>query len=636
MKQYLLILILLSFGAVSKAQWYDPEKVPSKAQMMYSGAIQALQDGEWNNGRTLLNNALKVYPKFVEAWLSMGGMYGQLKQYDSAVYCYQQGYQLDSVFSNDMLLPWSINLAGLGRFADAKAMTDKLINNPNTDRRSVEAARYRQKTYDFALDFEKKQGRQENFSPHNLGDSINSTFSEYYPSFTIDDSIMVFTRRGRGVREDFIKTVKTGDGYQLAKPVEGQLNEEPSKGGISISQDGEWLLFAGNFSKSGFGNFDIYLSYATPTGWSEPYNLGENVNTEFWESSPSISPDKQILYFSSNRPGGFGGKDLYVSHRLPNGNWGPAENMGSNFNTAADDLAPFIHADNQTLYFTSGGHPGYGGSDIYVCRTGPKGEWSVPENIGYPVNTIEDEGSMIVTADGTTAYYSANSADTRGGLDLYSFELPVFARPKRTLWIKGQVHDAITKKGLPSAIELKEIMTGQIIEKVTTDETGNYLVTLPVGNDYTFTVNRKGYLFYSDNYLLASQPSDSTYRKDIPLQPIAVNTSLELKNILFETNSFTLATTSYTELDKVVQLMKDNPALKIQIKGHTDNVGTPAANVLLSNNRAKSVVTYLISKGIETTRLTYKGFGSTVPIADNKTEAGKARNRRTELVVTGM
>ena len=566
----------------------------------------------------------------------MGGIYGQLKQYDSDVYCYQHAYQMDSVFSNDYLIPWSINLAGLGRFAEAKAMAEKLIANPASDRRSVEAAKFRLKKYDFALAFEKEHGRQENLNPHNLGDSINSSYSEYYPSFTIDDSIMVFTRRIKGIREDFIKTSKTATGYRLATPVQGQLNEEPSKGGISISQDGEWLLFAGNFSKSGFGNFDIYLSYATPEGWSDPYNLGENVNTEFWESSPSISPDKQTLYFSSNRSGGFGGKDLYFSRRLPDGNWGPAENMGPNFNTEYDDLAPFIHSDNQTLYFTSGGHDGYGGSDIFVSRKGPNGEWSVPENIGYPVNTIEDEGSMIVTADGKTAYYSANGADSRGLLDLYSFTMPEFARPKRTLWVKGQVTDANTKKGLPSAIELKEISTGQVIEKVITDETGNYLVTLPVGHDYTFTVNRKAYLFYSDNFLLASQPSDSTYKKDISLQPIAVNSSLVLKNILFETNSFTLDPSSYTELDKVVQLMKDNPTLKILIKGHTDNVGTAASNLLLSNNRAKAVVAYLTSKGVAATRLAFKGYGATQPVADNKTEEGKARNRRTEMAVTGM
>lgn len=629
-------MAMLAIGIASKAQWYDPEKVPSKAQMIYSGALQALDDDEWNHCKTLLYNAIKIEPRFVEAWLTMGGMYGQLKQYDSAVYCYQHAYELDSIFSRDLILPWTINLAGLGRFTEAKALIDRLINSPDADPRMVKEGRYRQKTYDFALAFEQQHGKQTSFSPHNLGDSINSSSSEYCPSFTIDDSLLVFTRRGKGIREDFIKALKTTNGYRLATPVQGQLNEEPAKGSITISQDGDWLLFAGNFPQSGFGDFDIYISYATPEGWSDPYNLGKNINTEFWESTPSLSPDKASLYFSSGRPGGYGGKDLYVSHRLPNGNWGPAENMGPTINTAADDLGPFIHSDNQTLYFASGGHPGYGGSDLYVSRKGPNGEWSVPENIGYPINTIGEEGSMIVTADGKTAYYSANGVDTRGGLDLYSFEMPEFARPKRTLWIKGQVYDAASKKGLPSALELKIISNGLVLEKVITDETGNYLITLPVGNDYTFTVNRKGYLFYSDNYMLASQPSDSTYRKDIALQPIAVNSSLELKNILFETNSFALQSTSYTELDKVVQLMKDNPSLKVQIAGHTDNVGNPAANLQLSNNRAKSVVAYIASKGIAAQRLTYKGFGETKPVADNSSEAGKAKNRRTELVVTGV
>jgi outer membrane protein OmpA-like peptidoglycan-associated protein len=243
---------------------------------------------------------------------------------------------------------------------------------------------------------------------------------------------------------------------------------------------------------------------------------------------------------------------------------------------------------------------------------------------------------MIVTADGKTAYYASNAVDTRGGLDLYSFELPSFARPKRTLWVKGQVSDAANKKGLPSAVELKEISSGAVLERVMTDETGNYLVTLPVGLDYTFTVNRKGYLFYSDNFLLASKPSDSTYRKDIALQPIAVNSSLELKNILFETNSYTLHPSSYTELEKVVQLMKDNPAIKVMIKGHTDNVGNASANLTLSNNRAKSVVAYLVSKGIVAARLSSKGYGASQPVATNDSEEGKARNRRTELVVTGI
>jgi outer membrane protein OmpA-like peptidoglycan-associated protein/tetratricopeptide (TPR) repeat protein len=634
----ILFIILFASSLSAKAQWYDADKMPAKAQMVYSGAIQALQDGEWQNAKILLNRAISMDGRYIDAWLSLAGLYGQLKKYDSAVYYYQKGMALDSVYSANMLLPLSINLAGQGKFADAKAAVDKLIIYPEMDARTIKAAQYRQKTYQFALDFAAKHGEQPVVNRHNLGDSINSSSSEYYPSFTIDDSVMVFTRLGApgNRREDFIKTEKINGVYRKATPVDGSLNEEPMKGGLSITQDGEWLIFAADFGGKGNGNFDIYISYNTPQGWSEPFNLGDNINTEFWESSPSLSPDKQTLYFSSNRSGGYGGKDLYVSHRLPNGNWGKAENMGPNFNTSADDLAPFIHADNQTLYFTSGGHDGYGGSDIYVSRKGPGGAWSVPENIGYPINTIEDEGSMIVTADGKTAYFAGNGADTRGLLDLYSFEMPVYARPKRTLWVKGQVRDAISNKGLPSSVELKEIATGQVLEKVTTDETGNYLVTLPIGHDYTFTVNRKGYLFYSDNFLLASRPSDSTYQKDIPLQPIAINASLALKNIFFETNSFKLNSSSFTELDKLLQLMQDNATVKIQIGGHTDNTGLAAENLKLSSNRAKAVVDYLVSKGIAATRLTFKGFGASKPIADNKTEEGKAKNRRTEIVITGI
>ena len=618
------------------AQWYNPEKVNTKAQIVYGTAVNALQDGDLVMGKTLLRKALGLEPRFVDAWLSMGGAFGQAKQYDSAVMAYDKAFALDSVYGAELLLPYSINLAGMGKFEEAKESLEKLLRMPAIHKRTIEAANFRLRQYDFAVAFKQKNGSV-SFNPINLGDSINSTSGEYYPSFTIDDSLLVFTRRGAGIREDFFKTNKTANGnYSLAKNVGGKLNEEARKGGTNVSPDGDLLFYAADISVSGFGNFDIYLSYATPEGWSAPYNLGEGVNTEFWESSPSISPDKQTLFFSSNRSGGFGGKDLYISHRKPNGNWGPAENMGANFNTPSDELAPFIHADNQTLYFTSGGHPGYGGSDVYVSRKGPGGQWSVPENLGYPINTIEDEGSLIVTANGKTAYYASSRADSRGGLDLYAFDMPQYARPKKTLWIRGNVSDAKTGKHLPSGIELKDIATGQILETVQTDETGNYLVTLPVGRNYTFTVNRKGYLFFSTEFMLAENVKDSVYEKNILLQPIALNTTAELKNILFETNAFKLNPISYIELDKLVALLKDNPNLKVQINGHTDNIGKPADNLLLSSKRAKAVVDYLTSKGITAERLSSKGFGSTKPIADNKLETGRSKNRRTEMVVVGI
>ena len=294
---------------------------------------------------------------------------------------------------------------------------------------------------------------------------------------------------------------------------------------------------------------------------------------------------------------------------------------------------PFIHADNQTLFFTSDGLLGYGEDDLFYARKGPKGDWSVPENLGYPINTIYEEGTLFIAADAKTAYYASDRTDSKGGLDIYSFELPENIRPNKTLWVKGQVFDKKTTKGLPSAVELIDLNTKQLISKVQTDEKGNYLITLPVGKDYAFNVNRKGYLFYSDNFFLTDHSPDSTYEKNIPLQPIEANASVVLKNVFFDVNKFDLKPESEAELDIVVQLMNDNPTVKIQIGGHTDNVGKPADNLALSNNRAKSVVTYLISKGIPAARLSAKGFGETQPVADNKTEEGKALNRRTEMKV---
>jgi len=276
---------------------------------------------------------------------------------------------------------------------------------------------------------------------------------------------------------------------------------------------------------------------------------------------------------------------------------------------------------------------GYGEDDLFYARKGPKGDWSVPENLGYPINTIYKEGTLFIAADAKTAYYASDRSDSKGGLDIYSFILPENIRPNKTLWVKGQVFDKKTTKGLPSAVELIDLNTKQMISKVQTDEKGNYLITLPVGKDYAFNVNRKGYLFYSDNFFLTNHSPDSTYEKNIPLQPIEANASVVLKNVFFDVNKFDLKSESEAELDIVVQLMNDNPSVKIQIGGHTDNVGKPADNLALSNNRAKSVVTYLISKGIPATRLSAKGFGETQPVADNKTEEGKALNRRTEMKV---
>ena len=637
MKQFFFIVFsILSF--ISYAQTYNPDKVNKKAVEAHESAIVKLQDDRIKEGIPLLKRAIEIDPNYVDAILSLGSAYGELKDYQNAVTQFEKVRPMDTAYFRYFYLPYSINLAGLGRFNDALNAVNRFLAISELNERSRKSGEFRKRTFEFGVQYANKNPAGNYvFAPANLGDSVNSARSEYYPSITINDSMFVFTRRGQGYREDFFEcTILPNKKYSKAKLINGDINLEPSKGAINISHDGEWLIFAGYNFRGGYGDFDLYISYYTPTGWSEPENLGSNINTEAWESSPSISPDKRALYFSSNRGGGYGGKDLYVSYRLPNGKWGPAQNMGASLNTVGDELAPFIHADNATLYFNSDGLPGYGNSDIYLCRKGPNNDWSLPENLGFPINTIENEGSIFIAADGKTAFYASDRSDTRGDLDIYTFELRPNVRPARTLYVQGKVYDKKTGKGLPSAVELIDNSNQKSVTNVQTDETGHYFITLPVGKDYTFTVNRKGYLFFSELYPLSKIVADSTFKKDIPLQPFEVNASLVLKNILFETNSAKLQPISLIEINRLLQLMAENPTLKVQINGHTDNVGKPADNLKLSASRAKSVVDYLVSKGINASRLSYKGFGETKPVAANTTEAGRAQNRRTEFVVTAQ
>ncbi len=626
------LLFTFSF-LLASSQWYDPEKVNKKAGDIYGQAYEQATAGNYRLAIQLINQSLGIEPKFVDAYLSRAGIYANLKKYDSSVIDFEKGIGLDAVYSKNYLLPYSISLAGTGKFQQALETVNKFLADEKLNTQSIKAGNYRKSTYEFAVDYDKKHlVKNYVFAPLNLGDSINSPALEYFPSLTIDGSKMIFTRRLNG-DEDFYESNFNNGIWSKAKPLAGKVNTNLNEGAQNISQDGKWIIFTGCNYPEGQGSCDLYISYKTKNGWSEPENLGAIVNTDFWESSPSLSPDKRDLYFASSISGGFGGRDIWVTHRLPTGKWSRPENLGAAVNSSGDESCPFMHADNQTLYFNSNGLPGYGSTDLFFSKKISDSLWQEAENLGYPINTIDDEGSLIVAADAKTAYYASDKGEGKGGLDLYSFIMREDIRPLKTLWVKGKIFDKKTLAGLPSSVELTDIKSRNVISKVQTDEEGNYFTTLPTGRDYAFNINRKGYLFYSDNFSLRSNPADSVFNKDIPLQPLETGAAIILKNIFFDTKKFVLKPESIIELDKIILLLNDNPKLKIQISGHTDNVGLAKDNFTLSNNRAKAVVGYLLSKGINTVRPTYKGFGATIPLADNKTEAGKALNRRTELSV---
>jgi outer membrane protein OmpA-like peptidoglycan-associated protein/tetratricopeptide (TPR) repeat protein len=638
MKKFLYILsaafYLLFNVHFANAQVSDPGKINPKAVKMYNEGIAKATDNRFDDAISYLLQAIYLDTNYIDAYLSLAGVYGQLRKPDLSTQYYEKALRKDSFATRLYKLPYAINLAGMGNFSKALEVVEQYLSNTKLGEASRKAGEYRKRCFEFALAQEKKNaGRNYQFAPKNAGDKINSAESEYLPCLTIDGKEFFFTRRLRGFDEDFFSAKFDGKDWIKAAPLGGNVNTDQNEGAQMISPDGQWLVFTACNRQDGWGSCDIYISVLTPQGWSEGMNLGGKINTDQWESQPCLSPDKRDIYFASRRPGGYGGSDIYVSHLQLNGEWTTPENLGPQINTSGDEASPFIHADNQTLFFTSNGLQGYGGPDLFFARKGPKSDWSVPENLGYPINTIYDEGTLFIAANAKTAYYASDRADSKGGLDIYSFELPDNIRPNKTLWVKGQVFDKKTTKGLPSAVELIDLNTKQLISKVQTDEKGNYLITLPVGKDYAFNVNRKGYLFYSDNFFLSDRSPDSTYEKNIPLQPIEANASIVLKNVFFDVNKFDLKPESEAELDKLVQLMNDNPTVRIQISGHTDNVGKPADNLVLSNNRAKAVVNYLVAKNISAQRLTAKGFGETQPVADNKTEDGKALNRRTEMKV---
>jgi outer membrane protein OmpA-like peptidoglycan-associated protein len=314
-----------------------------------------------------------------------------------------------------------------------------------------------------------------------------------------------------------------------------------------------------------------------------------------------------------------------------------AENMGEIINTEYNDCSPFIHPDGRTLYFASDGHIGMGDYDLFVSRLDYNAEWGVPKNLGYPINTKEEERSMIVNAKGDMALF-ASARQPGKGLDIYKFPLHEEVKPISVSYVKGYVYDSVTGNKLSASCELIDIETGIVIaEEQSEENTGKYLVCLPIDRNYAFNVSKDGYLFYSENFSLTNleDPSEP-FIMNIPLQPIREGVTIVLKNIFFDFNKFELQSSSYAELNKVVSFMLKNPHVRIEIGGHTDNVGNKEFNASLSTNRAKAVYNYLLSKGIEASRLSYKGYDFSMPIADNDTEVGRALNRRTEFKIVGI
>ena len=475
------------------------------------------------------------------------------------------------------------------------------------------------------------------FTPTPLGEGINTTDLEYFPSLSADGHRLIFTRRVDRRQEDFYQSELLEDGrWSKAVPLPG-INTELNEGAQTITADGRYLIFTGCGRSGGLGSCDLYYSERMGTGWSVATNMGAGINTAASESQPSLSRDGKLLFFTSNRDGGLGKDDLYVAGKLADGRWSTPVNLGPTVNTPENDRYPFWAADNRTLYFTSNGRPGMGGADLFKTALDNRNQWQEPLNLGYPINTPGEETNLFIALDGKTAYFSKGVKDD---IDIYQFTLPQSLRHAPATYVAGTVVDKETGEPLAAEVRLQpQDSTSGAVTISQTDQSGTFLTVLPIGRDYGLTVTHPGYLFYSDRFELAGEHSVAEpYKVSIALSKVGEAARLSdaeedgaivLRNVFFESGSADLLDLSTEELDRLADLLTNQDSVGVEIAGHTDDVGTEDANQQLSERRAASVRQYLEQRGIDPTRTRSVGYGESRPVAPNDTEAGRARNRRT-------
>lgn len=629
MKKIIAIVFLFLLNTVKAQEFFTIKNVSKKALKSYTEAKSMLNAGNETACEKMLLKSIQNEPKFLDAYIQLGNFYFRKKEYNNAISKYQKALELSGNY--DARLPFYIAESYYLNLDFANA--ENYLNQIRISEIKSELILQNISNYKSGIELSKKQPRF-TFEPINMGDSINTKDIDFFPAFSADDSIMVFARRIDGKNEDIYISKKNKEGlWSKAQSIDKSINTANNEGALCLSADGKKLYFTACDLPDGKGRCDIYFSKNESGKWSKPINLGEPVNTAHWESQPRLSANGTTLYFSSSRPGGFGGLDIWYSLLKPDGTWSEAKNMGENINSKGNEESPYIHFDNQTFYFDSDGLNGFGKKDLYVSKRNIYGKWEKAENIGFPLNTPENEASLIVSQNGRKAFIASERKDSKGLLDLYMFDLPENAKAIPVAFVKGKVFDAETKLPLQANLVLKSLENSKTIANINSNEDGSYLVCIPVGKDYSFHVNNEKYLFQSVNFSLLNHNVTEAYYQDIFLNKIEKEKQIVLRNIFFDVNKFELKPESNVELELILKMLIENPSISIEISGHTDDTGSEENNLKLSENRANAVMQYLIQKNIKSDRLKAIGFGETKPLQSNNTEEGKAINRRTEIKI---
>ncbi len=637
--RHFFVIILLISIINSYAQEYQFSSKSKKAVKAYNIGASHYTSKNYNGAITSLEKSLDYDRDFIEAWLLLGDIYSDLKRFDKAIDAYNSALAIDSEFFPPVYYFLANIYYDLGDYENSSVTYNKLLklNSISEELRVLATDKLM-----FADTARKLVANPVLTNPQNIGSAINTSNDEYINYVNTDFDLLMLTKRTKQSGFSNAKYVEElyysdyiDSSWSKPKVVNlGWKDERLNMGTINFSTDGRTMFFTGCYWPGSQGGCDLYFSKSAGSIWLEPTNIGNSINTSTWESQPIISSDSKKLFFASKRAGGKGGSDIWMSIKLKDNTWSPPVNLGDSINTSKDEMAPFLHADGNTLFFASKGHPGLGGYDLFVSRADALGRWSLAKNIGYPTNSLGNEINIFSSIDGKRSWISSDRAGGNGNYDIYEFDNYNEIMPDRIMYVEGLIVDKTTNKPVKAKVEITNLVTAQVINTTYSDSIGGeFLIVIYPGVEYAFNISKPGYLFLSENINLQDSIDSTSIKKLFELSPFKVGSKLVMNNIFFQFNKHELLPSSYIELNKLSELLNEYPTYNIEISGHTDSIGTPEYNILLSKKRAESVGKYLIVKGVNINRLSYKAMGSSKPIATNESEQGRAKNRRTEILI---
>jgi len=626
-KSILLVLMLISVQV--SAQTLSSKN--KKALELYVEADNYRVRGQFSQAINLLNEAITRDKNFEEAYYRLATIYKAQEQFELAAGTFEKGLALSKDPRKRMYL---YELAGVnlwqGKYEHCKKYAADFLLLEKEDYRKVQLVKVWLTQAEYSL----ANTTIYDYVITPLSDSVNIFPMQYFPTVTADGMQLIFTARyggGRNDNEDLVVSPKHSNG-SWGPPISlsSNINSIQREGASTISADGRHIIF----TVCGASGCDLFESRKTGNNWSKPKNLGPNINSPRWDAQPSLSADGRELYFVSERNGGFGGYDIWYSQLTDKG-WSKAVNLGPEVNTPQDEISPYIHVNNRELYIVSNGLPGYGGYDIYKVQKTEAG-WSLPVNLGKPLNDHHDQYSFIVSALGAQGYYSREESKNRSRL--YRIVIPeAWVTPYKGNVVTGVITNKATQLPLRAQVELFNLSAKKSVSKIFSDSiTGQYLMVLPGGAEYALYIDKVGFLFNSEHFNYAAESNYQPIQKNVMLEPVKANAAIVLNNIFFDVDKFDLRPESLTELEKVAGFLNQNPNLTIEISGHTDNTGSEAYNQKLSENRAKSVADFLFSGLIQKNRVQIKGYGSKKPRLPNTSEENKQQNRRIEFKIVGF